>query len=327
MLNDCQYMELKQKGEWELKDIPKDILDKASHLPTGTGCKLAAGELKLLLEAKRSGGRGGAGSREPPMPGKHRTPRDESGNKEPGRGHTSAAKVLAARAAEKAKQQDDKEHKHHRKKKKKKKKTRRRKRSRSRKQGRHRGGKSSGSGSSSSSSSSSSSTTGSDSVFRGASSLQDGNAIRELARSKPGRLLQIACKEMTRYLQARGGGSEVPSHGLQPIITVYFLTVMMNTPEMSKLSVGRQRELRTLSESLDCLIRGDTAAASDILIQRFKAIEMSLRDRSWKVAERIELIPDSGVGLSTTKEREVATHEARRAMKLEKDLEHRRMPG
>ena len=116
MLNDCQYLELKHKGEWELKNIPKDILDKAAHLPAGTGCKLAAEELKMLLEAKRSGGLGGAGSREPPRSGRHKATREESGAREQGSGHTSAAKVLAARAAEKAKQQEEKEHKHHRKK-------------------------------------------------------------------------------------------------------------------------------------------------------------------------------------------------------------------
>ncbi len=68
-----------------------------------------------------------------------------------------------------------------------------------------------------------------------------------------------------------------------------------------------ERELRTLSESMDALLRGQAGAAGDILMQRFKAVEAaSAPDGSWAVSARYELIPPSAISSVPPGERAAA---------------------
>ena len=105
------------------------------------------------------------------------------------------------------------------------------------------------------------------------------------------------------------------------MVTTYLLTAVLNSPDASSISVRTQREMRILSESIDALVQGKVDCASDILMQRFKALEVACRDKSWTITEKLELIPESRVTAATIKEHEVARKEASRALRLEKELD------
>ena len=98
--------------------------------------------------------------------------------------------------------------------------------------------------------------------------------------------------------QRGGNGAEsvgVDDHSnLQEVVTRYLTTALVPGASAAGQYVGRgmMREMRTLSESLDAVIRGEPARAGDIMMQRFRAIEMSISDGHWNLAQHLELIPD-----------------------------------
>ena len=56
--------------------------------------------------------------------------------------------------------------------------------------------------------------------------------------------------------------------------------------------------MKTLAHAIDHLARGETGQASDILIQRLKALEMAGQHQNWIAAEFLELVPDEKVKIS-----------------------------
>ena len=74
-------------------------------------------------------------------------------------------------------------------------------------------------------------------------------------------------------------------------------------------------ELRTIARALDELGVGGLGAVGDVLVQRFKALEASLRDGSWNVAKRLELVQHDA-GLVSLNEQRVAAREEILAGKL-----------
>ena len=67
-----------------------------------------------------------------------------------------------------------------------------------------------------------------------------------------------------------------------------------------------ERELRTLSEAIDCLARGDLAKMGDISIQRFKALEAAIGDGQRALARHYEIIPPTEASSVTYLEKEHA---------------------
>ena len=64
----------------------------------------------------------------------------------------------------------------------------------------------------------------------------------------------------------------------------------------SKLNFKTLRELQSLAEAVDLLIRGRVASAGDVLIQRFRAVEAAAREEGrWSVARHLEVLPEVGV--------------------------------
>ena len=78
--------------------------------------------------------------------------------------------------------------------------------------------------------------------------------------------------------------------------------------ELPHLDLSRRtsRELRTIAQALDALSAGQLPALADILMQRFKALEMSIVDAGWGLAKRVELLPDAPAGLTSLSERRAA---------------------
>ena len=168
--------------------------------------------------------------------------------------------------------------------------------------------------SSSDSTSRSSGSSSSASLFRRASAR--GGDLWRLAEKKPGRLTESGLKEMARYL---AGQSENPldksAWGSMKVLAYLNQIVLANHPP-SKIGIRAHRELVTLCTCLDLLMVGESVRCMDVLMQRLKAVEMSVHDGGWNLARHCELIPPAGAQLSRESERELAQKAELRQQKL-----------
>ncbi len=137
---------------------------------------------------------------------------------------------------------------------------------------------------------------------------------------------------MKTFLSAQeGSGGGVTQNGEEVCLTLdvvrYLMTVTIPN-RGSSLSVRNERELRTLAETLDCLLRGQIGSAGDILMQRFKAVEAaSAPDGSWALSARYELIPPVGISAVPASEMEAALSLELRERKLQALLAAKRGGG
>jgi len=113
----------------------------------------------------------------------------------------------------------------------------------------------------------------------------------ELAKRVPGELLKIFLGRISEYLAVRTGEE---ADSLPPVVLQYLTTFL--APSLGPdLSLRNNRELRTLATTLDALVRGKTAEAADMLVQRFKAVELASK---WSWYPRIASArwgPTSGI--------------------------------
>jgi len=143
----------------------------------------------------------------------------------------------------------------------------------------------------------------SDSVFRKAPSLFRVSRILNVASRSEGTLMQNGVQLMARALSLhqRGGSgfqaSEGQTEDMPDVVTTYLTTAMIPGAAAAGQHMGIRtiREMRTLAEGLDAIIRGEPAKAGDILMQRFRAAEMAVSDGHWTLAQHLELIPETTV--------------------------------
>ena len=64
--------------------------------------------------------------------------------------------------------------------------------------------------------------------------------------------------------------------------------------------------MATLARALDALKAESLPEVADLLMQRFKALECSVVQGDWQMAEHIEVIPKDQVGLTTLDEKRAA---------------------
>eukprot|EP00971_Amphidinium_carterae_P341968 6481071-Amphidinium_carterae.1 len=75
-------------------------------------------------------------------------------------------------------------------------------------------------------------------------------------------------------------------------------------PSMGEsLGLRSSRELLTIARAVDSMLRGDTVAAAECLLQRFKAVELSAQEGTWTNARHLEVIPEQKVAASSGAER------------------------
>ena len=131
--------------------------------------------------------------------------------------------------------------------------------------------------------------------------------IKALAAAYPGQLFMQGVAEVDRVLGSREGAIGSSSGALMaPRFVPYLLTCFHGRFPVDRTGVGKARELRTLATALDPLGRGEIAQASDLLVQRFKAVTAAIEDGNWTLAQRYELISDTGGGLIGVHERKLA---------------------
>ena len=85
-------------------------------------------------------------------------------------------------------------------------------------------------------------------------------------------------------------------------------------------------ELVTLSMALDLLMEQKFAELGDLLMQRMKAVEVSLTE-GWSVANHQELIPGPKASLTTDQERSFAARQAVQKKKLQEVVGHKKKTG
>ncbi|CAK0838916.1 unnamed protein product [Prorocentrum cordatum] len=140
-----------------------------------------------------------------------------------------------------------------------------------------------------------------------------GGSVRLLAEKRPGALYDEAMKNIGRVMGLREGadGSEVRAK-----VVGYLQAVVFGHHPPGQMRINAQRELQTLATALDLLESGCLAELSDVLMQRFKALELSLSDASWQVASELEIVPGARPSLASMGEQGLA----RRAALLRRKL-------
>ena len=276
---------LKSQGKrLALQAIADAARDKGAPLvpPAGTGLDAA---LHAQLPA------GGDGSGQEPRKEKEKDAKRKR-SKSPPRGKGLAAKL----AGQERMKLDEQGRGDSKKKKKKKKKKSRRDRS------------------SSGSSSADETSESSGSVFREASTR--GGDLWKVAQKKPGLLTEMSLKEMTRYLSGNSEKGLDKEAWSQQKVLAYLNQIVLTAHPVQKIGIRAHRELVTLATSLDYLLSSQNLQCLDVLMQRFKAVELSIQDGSWNLARHFELIPPSAAQLSREEERSLASKAEARRIKL-----------
>ncbi len=110
------------------------------------------------------------------------------------------------------------------------------------------------------------------------------------------------------------------------MVTQYLMSVLHSQMPVERMGRRTAREMRTISECLDCLLRGELPELGDMLMQRLKALERSVTDGNWTMAQEMELIPPDNSTLSSPAEVRSALQQARRNDRL-KARSASRSPG
>ena len=107
--------------------------------------------------------------------------------------------------------------------------------------------------------------------------------------------------ESTRYSEA--------------VTAQFLIRAFLPSHPISKIGQQRYRELRTEGEAIDTILRGDLAAATDVLIGRITAVQRSVVAGHDRVGRWFEIIPgrDDGTSISLTDETVAAGIEAAEA--------------
>ena len=124
---------------------------------------------------------------------------------------------------------------------------------------------------------------------------------RRLAKQKPGVLLMRALKLMREQVTSLTGEDDADE--LSPICVRFFLSVFL--PNYRHLNESVLREVRTLCEALDGLLRGRTMEIGDLLAMRLKAVMLAAQEGSWSVAKHLELLPPLQKNLPISQDEEM----------------------
>ncbi len=123
---------------------------------------------------------------------------------------------------------------------------------------------------------------------------------------------------MMRYMTMHGATDANP----ETLKFVTYLNVVLRQKyTMQQLGVRTSKELSTLAMVLDALLSGNIGRASDVLIQRWRALESSVADGHWHMAQQLELVPPDEISLLWQADRQLL---AKREMLMHKLDEARR---
>eukprot|EP00971_Amphidinium_carterae_P142018 2812959-Amphidinium_carterae.3 len=133
-------------------------------------------------------------------------------------------------------------------------------------------------------------------------------SIQQIAEERPGYLAEQTLRKMRGYLADREIHSSAKESGLAPVMSTYLATVLQPSTDLGMRS---SRELMSLAQAGDQIIRGEVDRALDTICQRFKSVECAHGDKDWGLASQLELIPDQRVTAVSARERRMASSQER----------------
>ncbi len=151
-------------------------------------------------------------------------------------------------------------------------------------------------------------------LFQEAPSRSETNRIQVTHQRHPGALFAAGLQEISRFLGEREG-AEAGSEGTSARVLAYLNSIFHGKHSVAEVGPRTAKEMRTLALAMDSLQKGELPVVADILMQRFKALELAHGERSWVVASNLELAGDQD-GLASHEER----HQAARHAMLQKKL-------
>lgn len=158
----------------------------------------------------------------------------------------------------------------------------------------------------------------SESVFQVASSSKGRSSQARLiqwAHSHPGRLAAAGLQKMENRVGRDGEAGAWDPHSTPASAKSYYLRVLKLDPHHSRRNL---REMHTLAAALDHLALGRNRQASDLLMQRLKALELASSSGSWERASFLELLETEDATLVGTEESFLVAKETELAQKLQR---------
>eukprot|EP00971_Amphidinium_carterae_P041167 808394-Amphidinium_carterae.1 len=112
--------------------------------------------------------------------------------------------------------------------------------------------------------------------------------VSDIAHDRPGELLLSGMKMVQKALQGSGIAGERDETVLSGQVIPYLNSIIFPSLPSERLNIRLRRELITLGEALDLLMSGSLDKVGDLLMQRIKALELSVREGTWERAGHLE---------------------------------------
>ena len=106
----------------------------------------------------------------------------------------------------------------------------------------------------------------------------------------------------------------------------YLSTAFMPNFPIKDIGNDMYRQMRTLSEGIDLLLKGENLRALDLLMGRLKACQQWCKDRNWSSALWCELIPPEESHLAFAAEEEEEEEEVVHGIEA-REIKHSRLWG
>ena len=140
-----------------------------------------------------------------------------------------------------------------------------------------------------------------------------------LAQRRPGEIFAGGLKQVREKLASFQGEEVVEK--LDKRVMMAYLEIVLRPSFPSPPWVHTNQELRTIAATLDAIVEGDLARAGDICMGRSKALEESVLEGSWDLAQELEVLPSRHLGISTEVERRRAASLQLQKAKLRETLD------
>lgn len=140
--------------------------------------------------------------------------------------------------------------------------------------------------------SSSPSTSSSGSLFHSAALPKGLERLRRVHQKYPGKIASLSLlrmRELVAMTLGRGTAEE-SENPLPAVATPYLIQVLLSRYPAGEVPMRTMRELRTVAAVIDLVVSNDPLRALDVLVQRFKALELAHEQQSWAQASQLELI-------------------------------------
>ena len=130
------------------------------------------------------------------------------------------------------------------------------------------------------------------------------DAFKKVARSQPGRLTIKTLDHFKGLLSSQLG--ETSTDSLDPVVLRFLLSCYLPANPMDRIGENAVRDLRTLAEAIDGLLRGRVLEVLDLLVMRMKAQMVAIKDKNTRSSRWLELIPvEMGASAVTQDEEEL----------------------